>query len=363
MQIGAYQVIRLIRNGSNSRIFQARHVASGDIVVIKLYLLDQLDHIKVRQFTAEVEALERIKLHPNVIRMIQFERNAEIMTDSGNLRKACFIVLEFVQGGDLFDVIQRNGKFDEATCRVMFRQIIAAIKECHLKNIAHRDIKPDNILIDGDRVVLSDFGLSVISENGILRNVVGSPGYIAPEIHLKGNYDFKIDVFSAGVVLFIMFAGFPPFQVATTRDWWFNRIIQGRLDLFWEAHERFGKLGFSDELKALIAGMLHQNPKDRMNLIDVENSKWYRNADIPKNAVIVDNNLHAETIEENTKISEPVTTQIIDQAEITIETTEQKSQDGMELQSEQTGGRVLRPRTKRTITENTSLNKRKKDKE
>ena len=119
------------------------------------------------------------------------------------------------------------------------------MRHCHEKGICHRDLKPENLLLSGDfELKIADFGLSALGENEdgtplLLRTECGTRGYMAPEVLAGRPYDgHKADVWSAGVILFITLAGFPPFQMAASSDWWFQRIQNKQYPLFWEAHLR-----------------------------------------------------------------------------------------------------------------------------
>jgi len=119
------------------------------------------------------------------------------------------------------------------------------MRHTHEKGICHRDLKPENLLLSGDfQLKIADFGLSSLGENEdgtplLLRTECGTRGYMAPEVLSGKPYDGKkADVWSAGVILFITLAGFPPFQMAANSDWWFQRIRHKQYSLFWEAHLR-----------------------------------------------------------------------------------------------------------------------------
>lgn len=142
--------------------------------------------------------------HPNIVKL------KEVMTSNSKI----YLVLEFVGGGELFDLIKSSGKLDEDTSRKYFVQLIRALGHCKAHTIAHRDIKPENLLIDssGDLKV-SDFGLSTLFKdpvtlNSTMQTPCGTVNYLAPEVIQNASYDGHIaDIWSAGVLLYVCTCG------------------------------------------------------------------------------------------------------------------------------------------------------------
>ncbi|RRT48360.1 hypothetical protein B296_00046276 [Ensete ventricosum] len=127
-----------------------------------------------------------------------------------------YMVLEFITGGELFDRIARNGKLKEDEARKYFQQLIDAVDYCHSRGVFHRDLKPENLLLDSNGVLkISDFGLSALpqQEDGLLYTTCGTPNYVAPEVVKDKGYDgAKSDIWSCGVILFVLMAGYLPFE-------------------------------------------------------------------------------------------------------------------------------------------------------
>merc|ERR1719419_521245 len=188
------------------------------------------------------------------------------------------MVLELATKGELFDFFMHTGKFEAPLARWFFKQLIDGIEYCHSQKIAHRDLKPENLLMgDGFLVKLVDFGFARfwVDEKGKdvkMKTALGTPGYAAPEILKREKYDYGIDIFSLGVILFICIAGFPPFQEAKASDWWFDKIMKKKHSLFWKAHERCMK--FDDNAKDILLGMLAAKPSDRYGWKELRNHKW-----------------------------------------------------------------------------------------
>ena len=136
----------------------------------------------------------------------------------------------------------------------------------HTRGFAHRDIKPENILLTSDFILkLADFGFSCLlkgkDSTGILHTKLGTPGYMAPEIPNKSYIGTQVDIFSAGVILFIMYTGNPPFERSDLNDPYFQLLIKKNYSLFWKAHSRQRSVNFfSENFKDLFVRMVAFNP-------------------------------------------------------------------------------------------------------
>lgn len=152
----------------------------------------------------EVTALQRIPQHPHIVNLV------EVLESQTTL----YLVLELVQGCELFDKIKLEGKQDEDTARHYYYQLISAMEFMHSLGICHRDLKLENLLIDSETQVLkvTDFGLSGCGDQQ-LHTTLGSPNYIAPEVLIGKGYDGNmVDIWSSGVILYVLLAGFLPFD-------------------------------------------------------------------------------------------------------------------------------------------------------
>jgi calcium-dependent protein kinase len=165
-----------------------------------------------------------------------------------------YVVMELCEGVELFAMIenkiQLQGVFTESETAEIMKSLLMAINHCHSKNIAHRDIKPENIIVGSDGYIkLIDFGLSKTVHIKELKTIVGSPYYIAPEV-LDENYSYECDIWSLGVILYIMLSGIIPFDGANAAEV-FKKIRAGQYSF---SHKEWSKV--SDEAKSLICGML-----------------------------------------------------------------------------------------------------------
>ena len=159
--------------------------------------------------------------------------------------------------------------------------MLLAVHYIHTKGFSHRDLKPENILLDSNfDVKLVDFEycpLEVRDGSGINSSKIGTPGYMAPEI-MEGNQGQNVDLFALGVILFILYAGSPPFRQAIMSDQYYKLIASNRSDLFWAAHEKAHPAGFfTEDFKNLMTCMLQKDPHKRLCVDDIIGHPWMTN--------------------------------------------------------------------------------------
>ena len=210
----------------------------------------------------EVEILSKLS-HPNIMQIY------EVFNDKTNF----YIVSEFCQGGELFDAISKKGSFSENEAARIMKQVLSAICYSHQNNIVHRDLKPENILLDDKgsdlTIKIIDWGCAKsFKKNEKMTNADGTPYYIAPEV-LEGNYDEKCDVWSCGVILYIMLCGYPPFNGETDDDI-LVAVKKGKYDFPKEEWSSVSK-----EAIELINGMLTYEPNKRLSALDCMNQSWF----------------------------------------------------------------------------------------
>ena len=177
-----------------------------------------MHHARVR-LSYEIDILKNLD-HPNILRLY------EVFEDAKNI----YLVTELCNGGELFDEIVSRTRFGERDAANVIKQLISAISYCHSKKVCHRDLKPENILIDNKEsltIKLIDFGTSQrFEDEEKMELVLGTAYYIAPEV-LKGEYDEKCDVWSIGVILYILLSGEPPFPGGDDKEI-LRSVIQGK---------------------------------------------------------------------------------------------------------------------------------------
>ena len=182
--------------------------------------------------------------------------------------------MEYVEGGELFSYMSEQGPLPEIQVVHIFRQIIAALLYCHRINIHHRDLKPENILLDRDtmQIKLVDFGMAALQPLGKkLTTPCGSPHYAAPEVIATKPYDGgKADIWSCGVILYVLLAGIPPFNYSGEEKdlrYLFRAISRADYTI---------PDGLSWEAKSLIGRILVPNPKNRISIDEIWNHPFMR---------------------------------------------------------------------------------------
>ncbi|KAL5704190.1 non-specific serine/threonine protein kinase [Ranunculus cassubicifolius] len=210
----------------------------------------------------EIQIMHHLSEHINVVRI------------KGAYEDAVFVhlVMELCAGGELFDRIVARGHYTERKAAHLIKTIVGVVEACHSLGVMHRDLKPENFLFascDEDSALKAiDFGLSMFYKPGdTFSDVVGSPYYVAPEV-LRKCYGPEADVWSAGVILYIILSGVPPFW-AETEPGIFRQILRGKLDFESEPWP-----GISDSAKDLIRKMLERNPKKRLTAHEVLCHPW-----------------------------------------------------------------------------------------
>ncbi|KAI3963561.1 hypothetical protein MKW92_012427 [Papaver armeniacum] len=261
-RVGKYELGRTIGEGTSAKVKFAKNVETGENVAIKIIDKEKvIKHNIIGQIKREISAMKLVR-HPNVVRLI------EVMAS----KTMVYIVLEFVTGGELYDKIAKKGRLKEDEARKYFQQLIHAVDYCHSRGVFHRDLKPENLLLDanGDLKV-SDFGLSALPqqlrEDGLLHTVCGTPQYVAPEVINDKGYDgAKADFWSCGVILFVLMAGYFPFEESNLMDL-YNKIFKAEFTIApW----------FSSGAKKLIKRILDPNPSTRITFAELLKDEWFK---------------------------------------------------------------------------------------
>ncbi|KAL2557573.1 CBL-interacting serine/threonine-protein kinase 11 [Forsythia ovata] len=202
-----YELGRLLGYGAFAKVYHARDLRTGQSVAIKVV---NKHRILKGNLTANIKreiSIMRWMRHPHIVRL------HEVLATKTRI----YFVMEFAKGGELFAKIVK-GRFSEDLSRKYFQQLISAIGYCHSRGVFHRDLKPENLLLDENwELKVTDFGLSALTDqirpDGLLHTLCGTPAYVAPEILAKKGYDgAKIDVWSCGVILYVLSAGYLPFN-------------------------------------------------------------------------------------------------------------------------------------------------------
>ncbi|CAD8165170.1 unnamed protein product [Paramecium pentaurelia] len=270
--INEYRFLKLLGTGSMADVYQVQDVTSQIYYAIKVYTCPGSD-IRCHN---EAKILEKLN-HPNII-TLRKNQQMKFKGDLGDIITLDCLILEYLEKGDLFEFIAKTGNFGESLCRYYFRQLTQVVDFMHGQGFVHRNLKLESILLDRKfNLKLCNFACAQYLnkyKDGKLKTKVGTKNYQAPEVLYGAIYDgVKADVFSLGVILFIMYKGQPPFSKANQQDALYNLIIQENYKQFWEIHSQ--KIEFSFDFKELFLGMVNPNPEKRFNMEGVKNSKWF----------------------------------------------------------------------------------------
>lgn len=257
IQIGQYNVLQTIGEGSFGKVKLAVHCVTSHKVAMKIINRKKIAHMDmVGRVKREIQYLKLLR-HPHIIKLY------EVITTPTDI----IMVIEYA-GRELFDFIVNNGKMSESSARRFFQQIICAVEYCHRHKIVHRDLKPENLLLDPfDNVKIADFGLSNIMNDGdFLKTSCGSPNYAAPEVIGGKLYAGpEVDVWSCGVILYVMLCGRLPFDDDYIPHL-FKKITEGIFTL---------PTFLSNDARHLLSSMLVVDPLQRMTIHDVRQHPWF----------------------------------------------------------------------------------------
>lgn len=255
---GLYDLLDTLGSGHFAVVKLARHVFTGEKVAVKVIDKSKLDEVSRSHLYQEVRCMKLVQ-HPNVVRLY------EVIDTHTKL----YLILELGDGGDLYDYIMRHESgLSESVARDYFRQIVRAISYCHRLHVVHRDLKPENVVFFERLgvVKLTDFGFSnKFSPGQKLETSCGSLAYSAPEILLGDSYDAPaVDVWSLGVILFMLVCGQPPFQEANDSET-LTMIMDCKYTI--PSH-------ISPSCKRLIGRMLVREPEKRATLSEIAIDPW-----------------------------------------------------------------------------------------
>lgn len=272
--LGKWVVGRVLGEGGFSEVRLGEHKKTGEKVALKILEIksgDTVNSLERKQVESEINAMKKIQ-HKNVIQMKDFD-----LTMTFRKKNVILVVLELASGGELFEYLSFTGAFEEPIARSYFHQLMEGLHAAHSKRIVHRDLKPENLLMDSKfQLKIADFGFAHTMKSSNLYTECGTTGYMAPEMFntkSKGYDGYLTDVWACGVILFIMIAGFPPYQKPSKTDWWFDKLVKKKYDRFWAAHCRTAY--FSDSAKDLINKMFNVRPEGRISVGDIMKSRWY----------------------------------------------------------------------------------------
>ena len=282
-KINFYLYGRRIGQGAFGKVNLGLNVLTGRVVAIKSFKttpIKKFQH-KMKKIQYETELMKRFN-HKNITKILEVFNDEEYM----------LIIMEYINGGNLFSFVKKRRKLSEKMAKFLFRQIILGIQHIHSKKVVHRDIKLENILIDFDNnVKICDFGIGKVLENEdeLLYDKCGTPMYMAPEIILanddNGYKGFPVDIWSSGITLYIMLSGSLPFNIKNKNnnkeDMALNSI-KDKNNIFLQNQIVNVKPkeieNISIEAKNLLKGLLNKNPSKRLTCSQILNHPWLKHS-------------------------------------------------------------------------------------
>uniref|UniRef100_A0ACD5Y9T0 Uncharacterized protein n=1 Tax=Avena sativa TaxID=4498 RepID=A0ACD5Y9T0_AVESA len=265
---GRYEMGRVLGHGNFGRVHVARDLRTGQSVAVKVVAKEKVVRAgMVEQIKREIAVMKRVS-HPNIVQL------HEVMAT----RSKIYLALELVRGGELFARIVRSGRVKEDVARLYFRQLISAVDFCHARGVYHRDLKPENLLLDeAGNLKVVDFGLSALADHaradGLLHTLCGTPGYAAPEVLRDKGYDgAKADLWSCGVILYVLLAGSLPFaddNIVTM----YKKVQRGDYRC---------PPWLSTDARRLIPKLLDPNPATRITVAQLVETPWFKKTSIAR---------------------------------------------------------------------------------
>lgn len=277
-RVDHFRLIKELGEGLSGRVYFARDQNSGAAVAIKILDMEDDEDLmeKVRALQNEQRFLSGLE-HPHIIQFHAFSPKGKYV-EHDQIKTVSYLVTELAHHGEIFDVLFHYGAFDYNTARYYIKQLISALNFLHQQNKAHRDVKPENILLDKDlRLKLADFGFATeVRPDQLSFTHLGTPSYMSPELAANEPYDSKKnDVWATGMVLFIFCSGRLPFNVTPSGCDRFFQLFKLDRQKFWEDQVKIPPyLNFPVVFQRLIDGMLELDFRKRLTLDEALASEW-----------------------------------------------------------------------------------------
>lgn len=258
-----YEIKEVLGTGAFATVKRAVKKSDKSEYAIKIIDKAKLNKEELAVIHDEVDIMQKVN-HPNCVKMYELY----------DTKKKLYMVLEILRGGELFDRIVKRRFFSESQAAGVIQSVVQAISYLHKIGVVHRDLKPENLLYatkeDDSIIKLTDFGLAKFTKVK-MATACGTPGYVAPEILSGKPYGPEVDLWSIGVILYILLCGFPPFFDENTPNL-YRAIKAGRFDFpspYWD--------DISDPAKNLITRLLTVDPRQRATSEQVLAHPWMSN--------------------------------------------------------------------------------------
>uniref|UniRef100_A0A672SCI3 non-specific serine/threonine protein kinase n=1 Tax=Sinocyclocheilus grahami TaxID=75366 RepID=A0A672SCI3_SINGR len=256
VRVGFYDIERTLGKGNFAVVKLAKHRITKTEVAIKIIDKTQLDAVNLEKIYREVQIMKMLD-HPHIIKLYQVMETKNML----------YLVTEYAKNGEIFDYLAKHGRLSEPEARRKFWQILSAVEYCHNRNIVHRDLKAENLLLDGHmNIKIADFGFGNFFQSGKpLATWCGSPPYAAPEVFEGQQYEGpQLDIWSMGVVLYVLVCGALPFDgpsLPVLRQ----RVLEGRFRI---------PYFMTEDCEHLIRRMLVLDPSKRLSIGQIKEHKW-----------------------------------------------------------------------------------------
>ncbi|XP_042321347.1 calcium/calmodulin-dependent protein kinase type 1G isoform X2 [Sceloporus undulatus] len=246
-------------SGAFSEVFLVKHRTTGQLFALKC--IKKSPVTQESNLENEIAVLKKIK-HDNIV----------TLEDIYESTTHYYLVMQLVSGGELFDRILERGVYTEKDASIVIQQVLRAVHYLHENGIVHRDLKPENLLYltpeEDSKIMITDFGLSKMEQNGIMSTACGTPGYVAPEVLEQKPYSKAVDCWSIGVITYILLCGYPPFYEETESKL-FEKIKEGYYEFespFWD--------DISESAKDFICHLLEKDPNERFTCEKALRHPW-----------------------------------------------------------------------------------------
>jgi serine/threonine protein kinase len=276
---GKYEILKSLGEGNTSKVYLGKLIGSEEYAAIKILKEEFLrrDQDSILSVHNEITILKNLQ-HHGIIQMSEYGDAGQVVKPSGRvIDNLVYIVMEFIQGGLLFDLCQSMGAMGEDAGRFFLHQMLDSVEFMHSRRVVHRDLKLENILVDDNlNLKLADFGFACYKNIDALKSYRGTMTYMAPEIKEGKTYKGKnVDMFSIGVILFIIVQGIFPFKEARKEEYFYNLILQGKIDTYFT---KVNGTGLSDDFKDLILRLFSYEGDSRPSIEEIRAHPWMQSA-------------------------------------------------------------------------------------